>query len=149
MIILIDGPDGSGKTTLAKKFIEKGYSYIHLDKFEDVNEGYKELIARIQRAKEENEKIVIDRAVISNLIYSHVFGGEIVDVSLALAFVLLCDKIYVCLPRDKEKHEKLYSKLKNERSELYTSMKEVYDWYNFLIQINSKIYHYDMFEDNI
>ena len=149
MIILIDGPDGSGKTTLAKKFIEKGYSYIHLDKFEDVNEGYKKLIAQLQESKKENKDIIIDRAIISNLIYSHVFGGEIVNISLALTFISLCDKIYVCLPHDKEKHKELYNKLKNKRSEVYNSMEEVYDWYDFLLQMNSKIHQYDMFEDSI
>ena len=44
MIVLVEGPDGSGKTTLCSYLVERGFKYIHLSKTKNVYNLYDELI---------------------------------------------------------------------------------------------------------
>lgn len=152
MIVLIDGPDGSGKTTLCDLLRKNGFEYIHLSKERKVNNLYNNLILYLESNKN-NKDVVIDRAYISNIIYSNVFNdSEYISLDNLQKIHNLVDCIILTIPKDREKYLKHFDKLKGDRPELYSSMEKVYDSYkckdsyNFLLQ-DKPYYIYDMFID--
>lgn len=154
MIILVEGPDGTGKTTLCEEFKKKGFEYIHLGKEREVNLLYDKLIKYLQ-ANKAYKNIVIDRAYISNIIYSNVYkDSNYISLENLSKIHSLIDLIILTIPKDKEKYLNHFYKLKNTRKELYSSMEKVYDLYlnrnsyNFLLQDKPYII-YDMFSDSL
>lgn len=133
MIVLIEGPDGTGKTTLAKILRDKyDFIYIHLGPCADIEKTYKELISKLKRYKEFKVNAVIDRAVYSNYVYSEIFGGDKLSSKKCGKFLRLVDKIIMCLPKNKELYLKEFNNLKKERAELYNEMGQVYDKFKSL-----------------
>lgn len=154
MIILVEGPDGTGKTTLCEELKKKGFEYIHLGKEREVNLVYNKLIKYLQDNKDRKD-IVIDRAYISNIIYSNIYGDSgYISLENLLKIHNLIDLIILTIPKDKERYLNHFYKLKNIRKELYSSMEKVYDLYldrnsyNFLLQDKTYII-YDMFNDSL
>lgn len=75
MVIVIDGPDGSGKTTLAKKLADiTGYTYAHFSyptsdwERKQMVDKYKEMIKR--------SCVIFDRSWYSEMVYGPIMRGE-------------------------------------------------------------------------
>jgi len=76
MIIILEGPDGSGKTTLAKKLVaQTGYAYIHKsypktqEEMENMFQEYKELL-------DQQDNLIIDRSWFSEMVYGPILRSR-------------------------------------------------------------------------
>lgn len=151
MNILVDGPDGSGKSTLCMELIMKGFQYIHSDR--PINaERYFSTIDHILATQ---NNVVLDRGPISNIIYSYVFEGGANTISKELAHSIFqkIDVIILAVPLDKGRYVADFNDLKDNRSERYATMSQIYDEYRSqelfadLIK-NNKIIYYDRYKVN-
>lgn len=66
--IIIEGPDGTGKTTLAKALLEKNDAlrYEHLTNMEQPYDMYRQFIEARNKITEGN--IILDRYILSNMV---------------------------------------------------------------------------------
>lgn len=143
-IIVLEGPDGSGKTSLAKFLQEKfDAEYIHLTWSESLEKRMDEYqFTAIAEAKYKSKEklVIIDRHWVSELIYADVYRGGTNWPNLASeCYQELEDlnALYVfCLPY-KPETIKLYfeefEKLKSERDEMYDSMKSCFNAYSTFV----------------
>lgn len=156
--IVIEGPDGAGKTTLGEKLSKAlGLDYIHLTYIEDPEALHKQFKEASDRMRKGN--VVIDRFILSNLAYpgskvlhsSHFLDNLVQGIRAGRVFHI------TCLPEDKEIYLKEFENLCSSREELYTSvdlMSRVYD--NFkkesealckMTGFSLHLMHYDRFSD--
>lgn len=69
-LVILEGPDGGGKTTLAKKFLKLGYTYVHLGTFKEVGSDLARLyVEAIMPAVLGHAPVVLDRCWLSELPY--------------------------------------------------------------------------------
>ena len=74
MNIILEGPDASGKSLYANKFVEKGFTYFkcspgeHAEKSTFNKEYFEELLSR--------DSMVFDRFFISELVFSELYNRE-------------------------------------------------------------------------
>jgi len=73
MLILVEGVDGSGKTTLCKRLIDDlKLEQVVVDRTsKDYNEQWENLLKR-----SENSNLICDRAVLTELVYRVKLGGD-------------------------------------------------------------------------
>lgn len=137
-IILIEGPDCTGKTTLCNQLINRhSFYYKHLTRPVDVEALYIQLIKELKKAKKTGMNIVIDRAYISNIVYANVFqDAGVLSNKLRLKINKLVDMIIICLPSNKLEYLKKFNGLKESRKELYDNMEEVYDEFERSFNLN-------------
>ena len=123
MNILVEGPDGCGKSTLIKKIHKdfKDHTIWHLtNKTPDVTEGIK--------FYEDKINCIFDRGIISTYVYSKVFKDTKAPSLEEVKYVLSkMDVIIFCLPIDKQSYLKHFEKLKSYRKEEYSVMEQVYE----------------------
>lgn len=157
MIILLEGPDGTGKTTLARNLVnnvinaKRSCMFIHCtntsqDKTVSVEEGYERLLKDLNYWRSLDYDVVIDRAWVSNVVYSEVYepGKEHISDELQEKLFKAVDKAIICLPKDKARYMKQFEDLAKSRDEAYTeNMDQIYDKFN---SVAMKHYRYDMFE---
>lgn len=133
-IILLEGPDASGKTTLANRIMDKyrNHVYIHCAVTDDIFKLHLDAI-RTAEACQESFVVIIDRLYVSERIYGNIFRkGEsyntldfernIVD-KLADVHKILCiiDK-ETTMAKHNERLEK----------EMFNNISEVWDAYNLI-----------------
>jgi len=76
MIIILEGPDGSGKTTLAKQIARQtGYTYEHRSKPENEEEKARMMGEYIQMCKSK-QNIIVDRCWYSEMVYGKVMRDQ-------------------------------------------------------------------------
>ena len=158
-IIVLEGPDCTGKTTLANHFVDTyGATYIHGTWSEEIEkDNHSILMGQIALAKHEAEHgglVVIDRSWISEFIYADVFRGGTSWPDLAEdAFIELmaADAIYVfCMPfgaKNVAKHKARFLERANNGGEMYLEMErivEAYQCFAFGIQ-----HAQDLADDNV
>jgi len=134
MIFVLDGPDGVGKTTLAKRLAERtSGKYLHLTyRWKDKIHLYHDAAIRYA-ARLQPQTVVIDRWWPSEAVYAKAYRGgsqwplygRLAD-RIALKFGVMY--IY-CLPDSVDEAVKRHAKLKGEREEMYDDIAEVADLY--------------------
>jgi len=76
-IIVLEGPDGSGKTTLAQEFVKRyGFEYVHLgvpSTSEDLFETY---VTVLINARDSKKNVVIDRLHMGEATYGKIYRGQ-------------------------------------------------------------------------
>lgn len=151
VIILLEGPDGAGKTTLAQKL---GGHYLHATyRFKGRMPAYHTALFKKAVELSEADHVVLDRWRFSEEVYGMVFRGEYEEPELDWFFNDLLTKNAVfkilCIPEDRERYLDEFRKLTNERDEMYTDvdkMGEIYDYY--YARKGMFPLHYDRFTAN-
>lgn len=133
-IILVEGPDGSGKSTLCLDIMNRyKASYIHSSRPKNKNDIHGQFIHNMSAAhliKETGCDVILDRHFLSQIVYQGVFEDQgTIERFSATAFINSIDKIVLCIPSNKEKYLERFNKLKSDRYELYQNMEDVYEGY--------------------
>lgn len=157
-IFVLEGPDGAGKTSLAKNLQEYlGARYIHLTyRFSDKMHLYHGAAFRLCRRLAETQPVVLDRWWPSEIIYSDVYRGGSKFAKYSLLFEFLASRAGVtyvmCLPEDRERYLTHFHELKAEREEMYDDrLDQVYDeymtMYRHFLSLKDNVCHYDLFKN--
>lgn len=140
-ILLFEGADSSGKTSLARYFVEKyGAHYIHGRVHKDAWKWHNAAIRRALRFKEHGEFTVIDRNFISHLVYGRVFNNQQYDAEARFlddAFRENGALIVLCSPDDQLRQIARWEKEKAAgRPEAFDNIKQVVALYADLARGN-------------
>lgn len=154
IIYIVDGPDGTGKTTLCNKLSELyGIPVIHLTYYKDKKEHEKQFQDALDMLRKSPSGFILDRYIFSEKVYSDVYRDSkyisIFDDCLnALTYVNA--RVIISVPKDKVKYMDFFKKLHEEREEMYSpeQMGAVYDGYEnfFKKDWNFNIARYDLFD---
>lgn len=100
MIIILEGPDGSGKSTLGKSLsLRTGWDYAHSGKPKDVREMGNTLFELEEKAKSHKTYIIDRTPWFSELVYANAFGNDLMlPVSTLYEYWRLPQKVIFCLP---------------------------------------------------
>lgn len=149
MIYILEGPDGTGKTTLANEIAEqRKASIIHsyFDKSWNIKDHHKDMFKAAKIINKWRD-VVLDRWAVSELIYGTVFrGGPGYDVYGYLweMDIELQDVIWIYTRNDNAVENHL--KNMKERDEMFNDMSEVAKLYDEFIEksdLNWITYDYD------
>ena len=123
MNILIEGPDGCGKSTFIKALQKefKNHTIWHLTKTTpDVTEG-----PSFYRDK---KNCIFDRGILSTYVYSKIFKDTKIPSQRDIKSILnKMDAVVFCLPFSKPLYLRHFQNLKNTREEEYSNMSDVFD----------------------
>ncbi len=129
MIIILEGPDGAGKTTLARELVKqtKGI-YLHLS-YRWPQKIFLYHTAAIRYAARQNRPIIIDRWWPSEAIYATSYRGQSpwpLQGRMADRVARKHGALYIyCLPESVTEHCDKFTKLKETREEMYDDIHEV------------------------
>lgn len=167
--IILEGPDCTGKSTLAKK-LSQIYSIPiyhltyyenkekHLNQFLDASNKIKSYLKDFH-GRVKNGGLILDRYIFSEYVYNKVYRE---NTPLIQGYYEMSDdlkhylknnfiEIIFTLPKDKERWLNFYKEQETKRCEMYTSekMDKVYDIYLSLYNnLNySSITRYDLFDN--
>jgi adenylate kinase family enzyme len=134
VIIVLEGPDGAGKTTLAEAIqkINPKVRYLHLTyRWKNRAPLYYNaaLMHALQLAEKCEAPVIIDRWWPSEMIYAKVFRGG----STFPTYARILDRmlirfggVYVfCVPSDETAYKRQFIELTETRSEMYTSVEKM------------------------
>ena len=72
-IIVLEGADGTGKTSLAKKLEDYGYTYVRGSSFEIASKGVEEMYKHMNNILN-MKNVVVDRFYLSNYVYGKLYN---------------------------------------------------------------------------
>lgn len=134
-VIILEGQDSSGKTTLANKLlaIHKGV-YIHATyRFKNKMPIYHAAILRKALKLAKTQLVIIDRLFISEYIYAKVFRGGTKWPEAFRMFNSFCREmnipIILCVPETIQRGKIWFEKSKKERVEMYKNIDKVIEEY--------------------
>jgi len=132
-IIIVDGGDGTGKTTLAKTI---GGHYLHASYLDTAKGNMIEYHLNLLKAAvilSDFEPVVIDRWRMSEVVYGTVFRGAVEGPTWTEPLYRLADMIGAifvnCQPYNERLYLDTFNELKTQRVEMYDKMNEVYKIY--------------------
>lgn len=140
-IIIIEGADAAGKTTLAQHFVDS-YSaeYIHSGK---TNDYWKLGHETLKKAVKLSQKklVVLDRHWLSECAYGAVYRGVVQVAHSARCFDRLiikhCGVYILCVPSNERAHLDKFQQMKLQRNEAFSDITMVARWYRDLVSNGS------------
>lgn len=148
-IIIIEGPDGSGKTTLAKRlaFDYNGIILHQTYRFKNKIPIYHLAILRKALKLSKKRLVIIDRLHISEYIYAKVYRGGTKWPWMLNTFNSLCKKlnipIIMCLPYSLKQGIEWFNKSKIERPEMFEDITNVIKEYILYNETNPAFIEYN------
>lgn len=130
-IIILEGQDASGKTTLANYLLKKyPGTYLHATyRFKNKMPIYHAALLRKALKLSKKELVIIDRLFISEYIYAKVFRNGSPWLKEFNMFNSFCRKlnipIVLCVPETIERGKIWFEKSKNERIEMYSNIEGI------------------------
>lgn len=164
-IFIIDGPDGSGKTTLAKKLSDiYNIPILHLTYYSDPEKHASQFTKITDMIKEWIKTgeggFIVDRYILSELVYHNVYRPDsplIPNSDLIYEFMehraaMGEINIIIALPEDRKRWLDYFKSLEQTREEMYSSEKmlnvyEEYLTYWKKLRYNNHVMRYDLFEN--
>lgn len=157
-IIVLEGPDGVGKTALAMALQEYlGARYIHLTyRWKDKMDLYHYSAIRNCAHLAQHQPVILDRWWVSEIMYAEAYRGMSKFMKRHFLLELIASKIgavyVVCLPEDRERYIKHYNVLKGNRVEMYNEgMEKVFDlytdFYKTYMSLKENVVRYDLFQN--
>lgn len=144
-IVVLEGADGTGKTTLGKYLVDNfDAHYMHLT-YRWPNTMFNYHLAAVHRAIKISQErlVVVDRCWLSECVYANIFrkGSKWPELGRMLDRILRrFGAIYVfCMNEDDEQYEINYNELKKTREEMYDNTLEVSRRYNQIWNGDSEI----------
>ena len=139
-IIVLEGADGSGKTTLARYFVEKyGARYLHGRIFPNMWK-YHVAMVRLALRWADDGLVVIDRLWLSELIYSQTYRGSPAYDLGARCLDRVLQRVgaitIVCSPLEQEKQLARHAERANKGLEAFQNVREVIALYSDLVNGN-------------
>jgi thymidylate kinase len=138
-IVVLEGADSSGKTTLAKAIIGKDAAavYMHgLPWVGWVEEAHAAMLKAAAKHVADGRLVVIDRHWVSEYVYGPIFRGRIAYgdwVTQEFDRLIRGSGLYVlCVPSDAAKHEARFQRERPEKKDLFDTMTKVADVYRRL-----------------
>lgn len=140
-VILLEGPDACGKTTLAQHFVDNyGAHYIHSTWspiLETRMEQYLDYAMDIAYLVSQNQLVVLDRHWLSELVYTDVFREDAKRAEwhtrVHTTFIQLLNGIVIfCMPNSIASAYENFSECKDTREEMYDDIAEVIYAYHAL-----------------
>lgn len=141
MIYILEGPDGVGKTTLAKKLTEKHNGlYIHCSYVTNVYQLHRSVLKQCFSKENKDKDIFIDRLYISEWVYGSIFrGGESYDTEkLRREFIHRIIRVNVPFHNYMKHHHN-----NSEREMFKTNIPEIYNKYEEYFKYHRPDYYYD------
>lgn len=147
-LIILDGPDCCGKTTLASKFKEKYHdkcSITHLSYKMAGKMGLYHLAAILHATRKQPDRLhILDRSWISEEIYGHVYrnGPENLFLNRMIHRIALkYSAVYIlCIPHDVNEYLQFFLDVYKERNEMYDmddQVPRIWDCFQSIITANS------------
>lgn len=141
MIIVLEGADGTGKTTLANelKKVFSGSMYIHATWSKELDtrmlEYHMSILAdAYQFIQKCNLPVILDRLWLSEAIYAQVFRQGSKYPKEAAVIDKFIEKIgginIICLADDLQRHADRFNQLKSDRVEMYQNVTHIAKYYN-------------------
>jgi hypothetical protein len=129
-IILLEGADGSGKTTLALDLKNRfGARVMHGRVWKKMGRWHAGIMRRAVRLAEAGELVVLDRHWVSEHVYGPIFrGGPAYGDDVASCYdrtIRMGGAVVLCSPRDVARHLKEFERLKAARGEKFARINEV------------------------
>lgn len=154
IVYIIDGPDGTGKSTLGKKLSEMFRIPIyHLTYFKDSKMHAAQFEKALELLRNSDTGFILDRYIFSEKVYSDVYrGGKYISIydDCIKAIGYSNANVILTVPEDRERYKKMFDKLYEERQEMYSPEKimSVYDGYNALLnkKWNFNVTRFDLFD---
>lgn len=134
-IILLEGQDASGKTTLANNLLKKYKGiYIHATyRFSNKMPIYHAALLRKALKLSKNQLVIIDRLFISEYIYAKVYRGGTKWPEAFNMFNSFCRymniPIILCVPETIQRGKIWFEKSKQERIEMYKNIDKIIEEY--------------------
>jgi hypothetical protein len=150
VIIICEGPDGAGKTTLANEFVKLGFEYVHNgapQPGEDLFETYTKQILRFGL-----QDVVFDRLHLGEIIYGTIVRGKSL---LTIEQIRLLNRLiysrgattFFCLPKFDTVFANWSARHGQEYVRLPMHMRQIYDMYRSLLQeyqgLNHQVIDYE------
>lgn len=158
-ITIFEGPDGSGKTTVAKQYAQRtGALYIHFDALYGVTNTHKYYMEAMLPALMGYQSVVLDRCWHSGPIYDMVFRNlreheqrQTVDICTLLdRAAAFCKAVYVrCLPSEDQCIANWKSRLESELVKSENKMRAIYKLYAEQDSVNLPVISYDYTETSV
>lgn len=154
-IVILDGPDASGKTTLANKLIQlnnnRGIILHATYRFKDKIPTYHAALLRKAYKLSKKDLVIIDRLHVSEYIYAKVFRNGTKWPWQLKAFNQICKSlcipIVICIPSSVERGVQWFENTKNERYEMFDDMQQIIKEYiNYVKTHKVIIYNRDLTE---
>lgn len=157
-IIVLEGPDGTGKTSLAMNLRDYlGAEYLHLTyRWPEKMQLYHYAAIRWAAHKAQHSPVIVDRWWVSEIVYAEAYRGGSKFMKHYFMLEHIANKIGVvyvmCLPEEHDRYLAHYNELKGKRAEMYDEgMEKVYqgyDWfYRNYMGLRENVCHYDMFKN--